>query len=119
MHFIRIFGGEVGVAVMTRLISVREQFHSNMLGLRVQTGSWVTDDRLRMLSGGLLPDSSGLDEAGHRAVAILSQQVRAQAYTLATSDGFLLIGWVVVGYLLMMLFLRPGRISYKDLRNMQ
>jgi len=119
MHFIRIFGGEVGVAVMTRLISVREQFHSNMLGLRVQTGSWVTDDRLRMLSGGLQPDSSGLDEAGHRAVAILSQQVRAQAYTLATSDGFLLIGWVVVGYLLMMLFLKPGRLSYKDLRNMQ
>lgn len=119
MHFIRIFGGEAGVAVMTRVISVREQFHSNMLGLRVQTGSWLTDDRLRMLSGGVLPDSSGLDEAGHRAVAILSQQVRAQAYTLATSDGFLLIGWVVAGYLLMMLFLKPGRISYKDLRNMQ
>ena len=119
MHFIRIFGGEAGVAIMTRLVSVREQFHSNMLGLRVQTGGWLTDDRLRMLSGGLLPDSSGSDEAGHRAVALLSQQVRAQAYTLATSDGFLVICWVVVGYLLLMLFLKPGKISYKDLRNMQ
>jgi MFS transporter, DHA2 family, multidrug resistance protein len=119
MHFIRIFGGEVGVAVMTRLISVREQFHFNMLGLRVQTGSWLTDDRLRTLSGGVLADSSGLDEAGHRAVAIMSQQVRAQAYTLATSDGFVLIGWVVAGYLLIMLFLKPGRLSYKDLRNMK
>jgi MFS transporter, DHA2 family, multidrug resistance protein len=119
MHFIRIFGGEVGVAVMTRLISVREQFHSNMLGLRVQTGSWLTDDRLRTLSGGVLADSSGLDEAGHRAVAIMSQQVRAQAYTLSMSDGFILIGWVVAGYLLIMLFLKPGRLSYKDLRNMK
>ena len=51
MHFIRIFGGQVGVAVMTRVVSVREQFHSNMLGLHVQMGSWLTDERLRMLSG--------------------------------------------------------------------
>jgi outer membrane protein TolC len=37
MHVVRIFGGAVGVAAMTRFISVREQFHSNLLGLRVQT----------------------------------------------------------------------------------
>lgn len=119
MHFIRIFGGQVGVAVMTRFITVREEFHSNLLGLHVQVGSWLTDERVRMLSGGLLPASTGPEEAQYRAVGILSQQVRAQAYTLAISDGFILIGWIVVGYLLMMLLLRPGKFSYKDLRKMQ
>jgi DHA2 family multidrug resistance protein len=119
MHFIRIFGGQIGVAVMTRFISVREQFHSNMLGLQVQAGSWLTEQRLRMLSGGLLPGSTGPDESHARAVALLSQQVRAQAYTLACSDAFVLIGWVAVAYLLLMLFLRPGKISYKDIRKMQ
>jgi DHA2 family multidrug resistance protein len=119
MHFIRIFGGQVGVAVMTRFISVREQFHSNLLGLHVQAGSWLTDDRVRMLSGGLIPASTGQEQAQHRAVGILSQQVRAQAYTLATSDGFVLIGWIVVAYLLLMLLLRPGKVSYMDLRKMQ
>jgi MFS transporter, DHA2 family, multidrug resistance protein len=119
MHFIRIFGGQVGVAVMNRFISVREQFHSNMLGLHVQAGSWLTDERLRMLSGGLLPGSTGPDESHARAVALLSQQVRAQAYTLASGDGFVLIGWVAVAYLLLMLFLRSGKVSYKDLRKMQ
>jgi len=118
MHFVRIFGGQIGVAVMTRFISVREQFHSNLLGLHVQAGSWLTDDRVRMLSAGLLPASTGPEEAQYRAVGILSQQVRAQAYTMATSDGFVLIGWMVVAYLLLMLLLRPGKISYKDLRNM-
>lgn len=118
MHFIRIFGGQIGVAVMTRFLSVREKFHSNMLGLQVQSGSWLTDDRLRMLSGGVLPASTGSEEAKHRALDLISQQVRAQAYTLAVSDGFVLIGWVVVGYLLLMLLLKPVRISYKDLRNM-
>src|ERR1700761_6627119 len=97
MHFVRIFGGQIGVTVMTRLLTVREKFHSNMLGLQVQSGSWLTDDRLRMLSGGVLPASNGSDEAKHRALDLVSQQVRAQAYTLAVSDGFVLIGWVVVG----------------------
>ena len=72
-----------------------------------------------MLSGGLLPGSTGAEEAQYRAVGILSQQVRAQAYTLATADGFILIGWMVIAYLTMMLFLRPAKISYQDLRKMR
>ena len=64
MHFSRIFGGSVGVALMTRFISVREQFHSNMLGLHVQAGNWLTDERLQALTGGLLPGSPGLRKPG-------------------------------------------------------
>ncbi|MGA7412212.1 MAG: MFS transporter [Bryobacteraceae bacterium] len=119
VHFIRLFGGQVGVAVMTHFIAVREKFHSNLLGLHVEAGSWLSDERLRMLTAGMLPASTGPDEAQYRAVGILSQQVRAQAYTMATADGFILIGWMVVAYLLLMLFLRPGKLTYKDLRNMK
>ena len=119
MHFIRIFGGQVGVAFMNHFITVREKFHSNLLGLHVQSGSWLTDERLRLLSGGLFPASTGPEEAQYRAVGALSQQVRAQAYTQATADGFLLVGWMVVAYLVLMLFLRPPRFSYLDLRKMQ
>jgi len=119
MHFIRLFGGQIGVAAMTRVISVREKFHSNLLGLQVQDGSWLSGERLRMLTAGMLPGSTGPEEAQYRALGILSQQVRAQAYTLATADGFLLIGWLVVAYLVMMLFLKPGKFSYRDLRKMQ
>jgi DHA2 family multidrug resistance protein len=119
MHFIRIFGGQIGVAVMTRFITVRERFHSNMLGLNVQAGNWLTDQRLHMLTGGLLPASTGLEESQARAAVLLSKQVGAQAYTLAIGDGFIFIGWMAVAYLLLMLFLRPGKVSYKDLRKMQ
>ena len=104
---------------MTRFVAVREQFHSNMLGLSVQSGSWLTDHRVRMLAGGLLPESTGQQEAQHRAATILGLQVRAQAYTLATSDGFVLIVWVVIAYLLLMPFLRPGKITFNDLSKMQ
>jgi DHA2 family multidrug resistance protein len=119
VHFIRIFGGQVGVAVMTRVVSAREQFHSNLLGLHVEMGNWLTDERLRMLTGGLTPGSAGLEQARYRAIAILAQQVRAQAYTLAVSDGFILVGWTAVAYLLLMLWLRPARFSYQDLRTMK
>jgi DHA2 family multidrug resistance protein len=119
MHLMRIFGGQIGVAVMTRFIAVREQFHSNMLGLYVQRGSWLTDHRVRMLTGGFLAESTGRQEAQQRAATILGLQVRAQAYTLATSDGFILIVWVVILYLLLMLLLRPGKISFNDLSKMQ
>jgi MFS transporter, DHA2 family, multidrug resistance protein len=119
MHFVRIFGGGVGVTIMTRFLSVREKFHSNMLGLNVQAGNWITDERLRLLSGGLLSSSTGPGEAQARAVVLLSQQVRAQAYTQAIADGFVLVAWMVAGFLIVMLFLRSGTISYRDLRKMQ
>jgi DHA2 family multidrug resistance protein len=119
MHFVRIFGGQAGVATMTRLITVRERFHSNLLGLHVQVGSWITDERVRLLTAGLLPQSAGPDEAQARAIEFVGRQVRGQAFTLAVADGFLFIGCVVVAYLLLMLLLRPAKYSFNDLRKMQ
>jgi MFS transporter, DHA2 family, multidrug resistance protein len=119
MHFLRLFGGEVGSSFMGHLISAREKFHSNLLGLHVQFGDWLADERLRSLTAGLLPGSSGPDEAQNRAAGLLSRQVQAQAYTLAVSDGFVVITWMVVAYLMLMLCLRPAKYSYRDLRKMQ
>jgi MFS transporter, DHA2 family, multidrug resistance protein len=119
MHLIRLFGGEIGAVAMTRFIDLREQFHSNLLGLHVDAGAWLTVQRLQALSAGLFSGSDGSQEAQQRAGEILSQQVRGQAYTLAISDAFILIAWTVVGYLLLMLFLKPNKMSYKLLRSMQ
>ncbi len=119
LHFIRIFGGQIGGVAMGRFIDLREQFHSNLLGLHVNVGDWLTDERLQGLAAGLFPGSSGSQEAQQRAIGILSQQVKAQAYTLAIGDAFVLIGWAIVGYLLLMLFLKPGKFSFKLLRSMQ
>ena len=118
MHTFRIFGGQVGVSIMNRFLSVREQFHSNMLGLHVQIGNWLTDERLRSVSLGMLPGSSGQEEAQARAGALLGQQVHAQAYTLAIADGFVLIAGVAAAFLLIMLLMHPVKPSYQDLRRM-
>jgi MFS transporter, DHA2 family, multidrug resistance protein len=118
MHFVRLFGGQVGTSVMNRVVTVRERFHDNALGLHIQAGNWLTDEHLRTLTAGLFSPSSGADEAQSRAVGILSQQVRGQAYTMAISDGFVVICWMVVVYLLLLLFLRRAKFSYQDLRKL-
>ena len=115
MHTFRIFGGQVGVSLMNRFLTVREEFHSNMLGLHVQVGNWITDERLHMVSLGMLPSSSGSDEAQARAGALLGQQVHAQAYTLAIGDGFVLIAGVAAAFLLIMLFMQPVKTKLSRL----
>jgi DHA2 family multidrug resistance protein len=107
IHCVRLFGGEVGTAFMQRFISVREQFHSNLIGLHVETGNWLTDERLRLLTGGVIGNSTGMDEAQQRSVALLGGQVRQQAYTLAYMDAFLLIAWVCVGTIVLAACLKP------------
>src|ERR1041384_8676508 len=82
IHCIRLFGGEAGTALMQRLITVREQFHSNMLGLNVDAGNWLTTERVQLLAHALFPGSSGAEEAQARAAQLLGGQVRLQAYTL-------------------------------------
>jgi MFS transporter, DHA2 family, multidrug resistance protein len=111
-HTVRLFGGEVGTAVMQRLVAVREQFHSNMLGLGVDAGDWLTDERLRMLTGGVSSGSSGLEEAQRRAATLLGGQVRQQAYTLAFADGFITIAWVAVGIIVLIAFMRRMKIYF-------
>src|SRR5262245_6237515 len=107
VHTVRLFGGESGSAIMQRLVSVREKFHSNMIGLNIDSGSWLTNERLKMLAGGLMPDSSGADAAHGRALELLGAQVRVQAYTLAYADGFIVIAFVAALAIILVALMRP------------
>src|SRR3984957_6231115 len=69
-HTIRIFGGTIGAILMGRFIAEREKFHSNVLGLHVQHGSWITDANIRQMTAGLFAKSSGLADAAGRAVDV-------------------------------------------------
>lgn len=115
MHSIRLMGGQIGAVTLGRFIAVREEFHSNLLGQYVDPGNWMTAERLRGLAAALTPFSTGADEAQARSAALLSSQVRAQAFTLAFSDAFLLIAWAIAGYLLLLVFLRPSTINLRHM----
>jgi MFS transporter, DHA2 family, multidrug resistance protein len=114
-HIIRLLGGQIGVAFMTRFIAVREQLHSNLLGLHVQQGTSTSDAAIRQLAAGLYGKSSGLSAATGRAVGLISARVRLQAYALTFIDGFHLIAWACVVALLLTALLKKSPLDYGEL----
>jgi DHA2 family multidrug resistance protein len=118
-HTIRLFGGTLGAVLMGRFIAEREKFHSNLLGLHVQQGNWITDGSLRQLTAGAFAKSSGLAEAAGRAVDIVGGRLRLQAYTLSLNDGFYLVAWTCVIALLFVACLRESPLKYGDLTALQ
>jgi len=112
IHCIRLFGGEAGTALMQRLISVREQFHSNMVGLQVDSGNWLTTERVRFLSQALFPGSAGAEDAQARAALILGGQIKLQAYTLAYGDGYMAIALVAALAIILIALMKPMKIYF-------
>jgi DHA2 family multidrug resistance protein len=111
---VRLFGGQIGVAFMQHFISVREQFHSNILGLGVQLGQQATNQRLLGLSAGMLSHSSGLAAASERAGEILGLQVKQQAFTLAITDSFMVLAWSIVCCLIVIACMAPVPTQYRQ-----
>jgi DHA2 family multidrug resistance protein len=118
-HTIRLFGGTVGAVYMGHFIAAREQLHSNLLGLHVTQGSWITEGNLHALAGGLYAKSSGMAAAGTRAVDLIGARLRFQAYSLSLIDGFLLVAWSCAIALLLVALLRKSPLNYGDLSTMQ
>jgi MFS transporter, DHA2 family, multidrug resistance protein len=109
----RLFGGEMGSTFMGHFIAVREQFHSNMLGLNVQLGNSLTDSRLLGLQHAFASHSTGLTAAG-RASEVLGLQVRQQAFTLAISDSFLLVATSCAACLIVVAFMSTVPTQYRQ-----
>jgi DHA2 family multidrug resistance protein len=118
-HTVRLFGGNLGAVAMGHFIARQEKLHSNLLGLHVRSGDWITDSNVRGLAAGLFSHSSGMAAAMGRAVGIVSVRLRLQAYTLSIIDGFFLVGWACVAALLLVALLRTSPLNYSDLSILQ
>jgi len=112
---VRLFGGEMGSSLLGHFIAIREQFHSNALGLHVQLESGVTAQRLMGFRAALSPHSIGLAVATNRAAELVGLQVRQQAFTLAISDSFLLIAICCVLCLLVVAFIAKVPTEYRQI----
>jgi MFS transporter, DHA2 family, multidrug resistance protein len=118
-HTIRLFGGTAGAIYMGHFLADREKLHSNLLGLHVTRGSWITDDNLHALAADVYTKSSGAAAAGARAVGLIAARLRLQAYALSVNDGFLLVAWACVLGLLLTALLHKSPLNYGDLSTLQ
>jgi DHA2 family multidrug resistance protein len=110
---VRLFGGQLGVALMQHFLSAREQFHSNILGLSVQLGQPATNQRLLGLTAGMLSRSPGLTAATAKAGETVGLQVKQQAFTLAITDSFILVAWSVICCLIIIACMAPVPTQYR------
>ncbi len=94
----RLGGAEIGVALMGTWLRVREQIHSNYLGLHIQNGSFDVTRLLKQLGDYFA--SHGVGAAPARALGTLSALVQREANVLAYIDGFWLCFWLAMAALL-------------------
>ncbi len=118
-HTIRLFGGTAGAIYMGHFLAEREKLHSNLLGLHVTQGSWITDANLHALAAGVYAKSSGAAAAAARAADLIAARLRLQAYALSLIDGFLLVAWACFLGLLLTALLRKSPLNYGDLSAVQ
>jgi len=118
-HTVRLFGGTAGAIYMGHFLADREKLHSNLLGLHVSSGNWITDANIHTLTAGLFAKSSGLPSATARAADLIAARLRLQAYSLSLIDGFLLVAWSCAIALVLVGLLRKSPLSYEGLADVQ
>jgi DHA2 family multidrug resistance protein len=83
-----LFGGEIGTAFMQTFVRVREQVHSNLVGLHVDGTAGLTTDRLAAYAGAVGSRTADMAQASGQAAKLLGATVAQQASVLAYIDGF-------------------------------
>jgi MFS transporter, DHA2 family, multidrug resistance protein len=119
VHTVRLLGGQAGAVFLGHFIADREKLHSNLVGLHVQAGNWLTDGSLHGLAAGLAGRSNGVVAAIGRALDIVDSKLRLQAYALTFIDAFHLVAWACVVMLLVTAVLRRQPMNFRQLPALQ
>jgi MFS transporter, DHA2 family, multidrug resistance protein len=104
----RLFGGEIGTAFMQTFVRVREQLHSNLVGLHIDSLAGATIDRLAAYRGAISAHTADLGVASSQAAKLLTGAVMQQASVLSYIDGFLAAGIGAFVCLLLVAAMRRG-----------
>jgi DHA2 family multidrug resistance protein len=112
-NMMRNLGGAVGIAVLQTFLTKREQYHSNVLTQSVSLLEQATRARIEQLTQYFI--NHGISDpayAAHRAVVAIGAIVQKQAFILAFSDTFYLLGAALIVALAATLMLKkPGRVE--------
>jgi len=108
-NMMRNLGGAVGIALLQTVLTKREQYHSNVLMQSVSVFEQATRTRMEQLTQYFI-NHGVLDraDATHRAYVAIGHIVQKQAYILAFSDTFYLLGAALIVALIAVLFLKKA-----------
>ncbi len=92
----RNIGGSVGIALISTVITRREQFHDLRIGESVNIYSLATQNRLDTISARFVAKGYDPVTAMQQAYASIKSVVRRDAYVMATNDTFLMVAVCLV-----------------------
>src|SRR5215813_5014439 len=112
-NMMRNLGGAVGIALLQTLLTKREQYHSNVLTQSVSLLEQATQTRIEKLTLYFMNHGvANHADAAHRAVVAIGKIVQKQAFILAFSDMFFLLGAALIAALVASLLLKkPGHLE--------
>ena len=112
-NMMRNLGGAVGIAMLQTFLTKREQYHSNVLTPSVSLFEQATRTRLDQLTQYFVNHGvSDRTDAAHRAFVAIGGIVQKQAFILAFSDTFYLLGVALVVAMMAVLCLkRAGHLD--------
>ncbi len=106
-NMMRNLGGAVGIAMLQTFLTKREQYHSNVLMQSVSLLQQATRSRIEALTQYFV-NHGVIDraDASQRAVVAIGHIVQKQAFILAFSDTFYLLGVALIVALMAALLLK-------------
>src|SRR5438105_8536096 len=112
-NMMRNLGGAVGIAVLQTLLTKREQYHSNVLMQSVSPLEQATRTRIEKLTQYFISHGvSDRIDATRRAYVAIGKIVQKQAFILAFSDMFFLLGAaLIVALVASMMLKKPGQLD--------
>jgi DHA2 family multidrug resistance protein len=112
-NMMRNLGGAVGIAMLQTFLTKREQYHSNVLMQSVSLLEQATRTRIEQLTQYFV-NHGVIDpaDAAHRALVAIGHIVQKQAFILAFSDTFYLLGaTLLVALMATLLLKKPGQLA--------
>jgi MFS transporter, DHA2 family, multidrug resistance protein len=108
-NMMRNLGGAVGIAILQTFLTKREQYHSNVLTPSVSLFEQATRTRIDQLTQYFINHGvTNPADAAHRAFVAIGGIVQKQAFILAFSDTFYLMGAALLVGLMAVLFLKKA-----------
>jgi DHA2 family multidrug resistance protein len=96
-NMMRNLGGAIGTALLSTIVTKREQFHSNIIGQSVHLGREEVRARIAQMTDFFLAHGVSDPATAYRqAIIALGNIVKQQALVMGFSDAFAVVGVVLV-----------------------
>ena len=91
-NMFRNLGGSVGIAILSTVVTRREQFHDERIGESVTAFSLAAQGRLQSIQAQFVARGFDPTTAMNQAYGVVKRTVRREANIMAFNDAFLIVG---------------------------